>query len=133
MIILTILTTSLTHFSLKGWENVLFEIGSEGLILISREPRSGPKDWPRFAGSESIPPKLSKTLSVFLTTRLSVFLGSGIGYSANAQLKNGFRKRLSACPGVFVLFGSALAPVHRVYVREQTFTQGAYVVRNADG
>ena len=29
MIILLILTTSLIHFSLKGWENVLFELGSE--------------------------------------------------------------------------------------------------------
>ena len=29
MIMLTILTTSLMHFSLKGWENVLFELRSE--------------------------------------------------------------------------------------------------------
>ena len=29
MIILPILTTSLIHFSSKGWEDVLFEIGSE--------------------------------------------------------------------------------------------------------
>ena len=29
MIILTILTASLIHFSLKGWENVLFGLGSE--------------------------------------------------------------------------------------------------------
>ena len=29
MTILPILTTSLIHFSLKGWENVLFELGSE--------------------------------------------------------------------------------------------------------
>ena len=29
MIIVPILTTSLIHFSLKGWENVLFELGSE--------------------------------------------------------------------------------------------------------
>ena len=29
MIILVILTTSLRHFSVKGWENVLFELGSE--------------------------------------------------------------------------------------------------------
>ena len=29
MIILLIVTTSLIHFSLKGWENVLFELGSE--------------------------------------------------------------------------------------------------------
>ena len=29
MIILAILTTSLIHSSLKGWENVLFELGSE--------------------------------------------------------------------------------------------------------
>ena len=29
MIILTILTTSLIHFCLKGWENVRFERGSE--------------------------------------------------------------------------------------------------------
>ena len=28
-IILPILTTSLIHFSLKGWENVLFELGIE--------------------------------------------------------------------------------------------------------
>ena len=29
MIILPILTTPLIHFCLKGWENVLFELGSE--------------------------------------------------------------------------------------------------------
>ena len=29
MTILPILATSLIHFSLKGWENVLFELGSE--------------------------------------------------------------------------------------------------------
>ena len=29
MIIIPILTTSLIHYSLKGWENVLFELGSE--------------------------------------------------------------------------------------------------------
>ena len=29
MIIVPILTSSLIHFSLKGWENVLFELGSE--------------------------------------------------------------------------------------------------------
>ena len=29
MIMLPILTTSLIHFSSKGWENVLFELGSE--------------------------------------------------------------------------------------------------------
>ena len=29
MIRLQILTTSLIHFSLKGWENVIFELGSE--------------------------------------------------------------------------------------------------------
>ena len=29
MIILPIPTTSLAHFSLKGWENVSFELGSE--------------------------------------------------------------------------------------------------------
>ena len=29
MIILPILTTSLIHFGLEGWENVLFELGSE--------------------------------------------------------------------------------------------------------
>ena len=29
MIIPLILTTSLTHFSLNGWENVIFELGSE--------------------------------------------------------------------------------------------------------
>ena len=29
MIILPILTTSIVHFSLKGWENELFELGSE--------------------------------------------------------------------------------------------------------
>ena len=28
---LPILITSLIHFSLKGWENVLFELGSEGV------------------------------------------------------------------------------------------------------
>ena len=34
MIILPILTTSLVHFSLKGWENVLFELGS-GRVKIA--------------------------------------------------------------------------------------------------
>ena len=29
MIILPIITTSVIHFSVKGWENVLFELGSE--------------------------------------------------------------------------------------------------------
>ena len=29
MILVPVLTTSLIHFSLKGWENVLFELGSE--------------------------------------------------------------------------------------------------------
>ena len=31
MIIVPILTSSLIHFSLKGWENVLFELGSESV------------------------------------------------------------------------------------------------------
>ena len=34
MITLPILTTSLIHFSLKGWENVLFELGRERIILL---------------------------------------------------------------------------------------------------
>ena len=34
MIILPILTTSLIHISLKGWENVLFELGSERVKLV---------------------------------------------------------------------------------------------------
>ena len=29
MILVPVLTTSLIHFSLKGWENVLFELGTE--------------------------------------------------------------------------------------------------------
>ena len=35
MIILPIHTTSLIHFSLKGWENVLFELESERLEGLS--------------------------------------------------------------------------------------------------
>ena len=35
MIMLPILTTSLIHFSTKGWENVLFELGSKDLTLVS--------------------------------------------------------------------------------------------------
>ena len=34
-IILPILTTSLLHFSLEGWENVLFELGSERNLTLS--------------------------------------------------------------------------------------------------
>ena len=44
MIILPILTTSLTHFSLEGWENVLFERGSERTCpLDPRRLPVGPK------------------------------------------------------------------------------------------
>ena len=34
---LLILTTSLIHFSLKGWQNVLFELGSERVELVSKQ------------------------------------------------------------------------------------------------
>ena len=34
MITLPLLTTSLIHFSLKGWENALFELGSERVLLL---------------------------------------------------------------------------------------------------
>ena len=33
MILVPVLTTSLIHFSLKGWENVLLELGSERVIM----------------------------------------------------------------------------------------------------
>ena len=33
MIMLPILTISFIHFSLKGWENVLFELGSESVNI----------------------------------------------------------------------------------------------------
>ena len=35
MIILPILTTSLIHLSLKCWENVFFELGSERVKLLT--------------------------------------------------------------------------------------------------
>ena len=35
MIILPILTTSFIHFSLKGWENVLFDLGSERVKKVA--------------------------------------------------------------------------------------------------
>ena len=35
MIILPVLTTSLIHFFLKGWEKVLFELGSERVNLYN--------------------------------------------------------------------------------------------------
>ena len=34
MIIVPIITTSLIHLSSKGWENVLFELGSERLTCL---------------------------------------------------------------------------------------------------
>ena len=37
MNIVTILSTSLIHFSLKGWENVLFELGSERVKGLKRK------------------------------------------------------------------------------------------------
>ena len=40
MIMLTILTTSLIHFSLKGWENVLFELGSD---RVRQRSGNGPR------------------------------------------------------------------------------------------
>ena len=41
MIIVSILTASLIHFSLKGWENLLFKLGSEWVkkVTIPRHPR----------------------------------------------------------------------------------------------
>ena len=38
MIILPILTSSLTHFCLKGWENVLFQLGSGRVKIIAIPP-----------------------------------------------------------------------------------------------
>ena len=35
-----ILTTSLIHFSLKGWENALFERGSERVKLVPKNSRA---------------------------------------------------------------------------------------------
>ena len=35
MIVLPILTISLIHFSLKGWENVLFELESERVNVFA--------------------------------------------------------------------------------------------------
>ena len=35
MILVPVLTTSLIHFSLKGWENVLFELGSERVKMYT--------------------------------------------------------------------------------------------------
>ena len=42
MIMWPILTTSLTHFSLKGWKNVLFELGSESVNWVSHSPYPPP-------------------------------------------------------------------------------------------
>ena len=36
MNIVTILSTSLIHFSLKGWENVLFELGIERVNYVGQ-------------------------------------------------------------------------------------------------
>ena len=53
MIILAILSTSLIHFSFKGWENVRFEFGSERvemhnekLICPAGGVRGGVRDSP---------------------------------------------------------------------------------------
>ena len=35
MILVPVLTTSLIHFPLKGWENVHFELGSESIKVSS--------------------------------------------------------------------------------------------------
>ena len=52
MIILAILITSLMHFSLQGWENVLFELGSEKV----KRARSGSKDdWKNERGNVKVP------------------------------------------------------------------------------
>ena len=61
MSVLPILTTSLIHFSLKGWENVLFELGSERVNVFSFVRHlSGPvnlsRDFSRFSrgGAKSL-------------------------------------------------------------------------------
>ena len=43
LIILPILATSLVHFSLKGWENVLFELGSGRVNITALSLRQGSK------------------------------------------------------------------------------------------
>ena len=40
MIILPRLTTSLIHFSIKGWEDLSLNLGVKGLIHINRDSRS---------------------------------------------------------------------------------------------
>ena len=42
MIILPVLTTSLIHFCLKGWENALFELSSEEAFDLLSSQRSSP-------------------------------------------------------------------------------------------
>ena len=50
MIVLPIITTSLIHILLKGWENVLFELESEGLNTIQpRLRKSFPQMLPTFS------------------------------------------------------------------------------------
>ena len=73
MIILPILTTSLMHFFLKGWENVLFELGSKTLKTVLQ----------RFSGTTE-GPLLARPQSAFGKSRLAaitVQFQSNCGFS----------------------------------------------------
>ena len=56
MITLPILTTSLIHFSFKGWENVLFELVSERVKNASRSSIALTTDSPRERTLKSVSP-----------------------------------------------------------------------------
>ena len=78
---LLILTTSLVHFSLKGWENVLFELGSEKVKNVRRV--TIPAAHQRFtAFSLSVRPD-QRTAHV---ARASPTLGSSRSFPAAASL-----------------------------------------------
>ena len=69
MIIEPILTMSRIHVSLKRWENVLFELGSEGGWL----PSLGFISWP--------PSSFLCKLYFFVLQRVSDFEGAPIGFA----------------------------------------------------
>ena len=77
MIILPILTTPLIYFSLKGWENVLFELGSERVNIFKRQWLGLQYCLCTLQMSSMYPLELNNNYSTLLHCKLWALTGSG--------------------------------------------------------